>query len=160
MQYSTTINDESVFGITAARNAYNASLPATVEVEGEVVANPALIPNDSAYLDFILQKAITSWCIQFAPVVAPPPPPPTTVNGVPQAVTMRQAQLALLQNGLLSAVDSAISSIPGDAGIAARITWEKSSMVERNNALVATLAPMLNLTNEQIDQLFILAATL
>ena len=71
MQYTTTINTESEYGITAAREAYNASLPATVK-DGETdVPNPALISSDSAYLDFVLTRAIESWCKMYAPVVVP-----------------------------------------------------------------------------------------
>lgn len=79
---------------------------------------------------------------------------------VPIAVTMRQARLALLQAGKLSAVNSAISSMQGEQGEAARIEWEFSSEVRRNQALVVQLEPVLGMTHEQIDQLFITAAGL
>lgn len=163
MIYTTTINDESVPGITAAREAYNTSLPQTVKstVDGVEtdVPNPDLLPHDSAYLDYVLSNAVASWNRQYAPVIVPVVPP-AVVNGVPQEVTMRQAQLALLGAGLLSTVETAIDAIPGDAGTAAKITWTKSSVVERDNALIGQLAVSLGLTPEQIDALFITAATL
>jgi hypothetical protein len=75
---------------------------------------------------------------------------------VPQTVTMRQARLALNAAGLLSATQTAIDS----GGEDAKITWEYSSEVHRNNGLIPTMAASLGMTETQIDNLFILAATL
>lgn len=79
---------------------------------------------------------------------------------VPQSVTMRQAQRALLAVGKLDAVNAAIDAIPGDVGRAARIDWEKSSSVERNWPLVASVGAALGMTDGDIDDLFRTAATL
>ena len=79
---------------------------------------------------------------------------------VPQSVTMRQARLALLGAGLLSTVNTAVASMPGAAGEAARIEWEYSGEVHRNKALVQALAPVLGLNDAQLDTLFINAAAL
>lgn len=79
---------------------------------------------------------------------------------VPRAVTMRQARLALLGAGLLPAVNAAVAAMPGVAGDAARIEWEFSSEVQRDKALAQALASVLNLTDAQLDALFITAATL
>lgn len=75
---------------------------------------------------------------------------------VPAIVTMRQARLALLQTGMLAQVNTAVAA----ADEATKITWEFSSEVQRNNALVSTLAAALSLTDAQLDDLFTLAATL
>lgn len=85
---------------------------------------------------------------------------PVDEKGVPKAVSMHHAQLALLNAGLLDMVEEAIAAIPGDAGRAARITWSKATTVERNNPLVVQLSSALGLTSEQIDALFVFAATL
>lgn len=79
---------------------------------------------------------------------------------IPQSVTMRQARLALLQQGKLSAVNAAIAALPGADGDAARIEWEFSSTVERNRPLVQALAATLEMTEPQLDDLFTLAASL
>ncbi len=79
---------------------------------------------------------------------------------VPAAVTMRQARLALLAAGKLSAVDAAINSMPEPTQSAARIEWEYSVEVQRHNGFVAALGPALGLSQEQIDALFIAAAKL
>jgi len=79
---------------------------------------------------------------------------------VPQIVTMRQARLALLEVGLLDQVATKIAALPSPQKEAAQIEWEYSQEVHRNKELVGVLAPMLGLTDAQIDQLFIKAATL
>ncbi len=78
----------------------------------------------------------------------------------PIAVTMRQARLALLQVGKLSTVNNAIASMTGAQGEAARIEWEFSSEVKRDQPLTKALAPVLGMTETDLDQLFIAAAKL
>ena len=77
-------------------------------------------------------------------------------QAIPSVVTMRQARLALLQTGMLASVNAAVAA----ADEATKITWEFSSEVQRNNALVSTLGAALSLTSQQLDDLFTLAATL
>lgn len=79
---------------------------------------------------------------------------------VPQSVSMRQARLILLSIGKLQDVQNAINSIQGAQGEAARIEWEYSSEVRRNQPLFLSLAPILNMTPAQLDKLFIDAAKL
>lgn len=83
-------------------------------------------------------------------------PEPVPVIPVPEAVTMRQARLALLAAGLLDDVNTLIASI----GPAAAITWEFATEVQRNNELIAAVQEQQALTEDQIDDLFIVAATL
>lgn len=155
MLYTTTISPESEYGITAARDAYNASIPALVDD----APNPALLASDSAYLDFVLAAAVQSWCKQYAPVVVPEVPV-TSVNGVPQVVTMRQARLALLQAGLLAGIEAAIAGLPEPQKTAALIEWEYSSEVHRGRAFVQTLGGALGLPDAALDALFVAAAKL
>lgn len=77
-----------------------------------------------------------------------------------QVVSMRQARLALLRTGLLTDVNNALSSLEGNAGEEARITWEYATEVVRSDALVLSLAQALNWTDTQIDNLFDLAKSL
>ena len=78
----------------------------------------------------------------------------------PNAVTMRQARLALLSVGLLSAVDAAIASIPGAQGDAARIEWQFASVLDRSNPLLIRLIATLGLTDAQVTSLFNVAVAL
>ena len=87
-----------------------------------------------------------------------PPAPPAPE--VPKSVTMRQARLALLGAGLLDDVDAAINALPSSQKEAARIEWEYSQEVQRHNGFVSVLAPMLGMTTEQTDNLFIEASQL
>lgn len=88
-----------------------------------------------------------------------PEPPPKPVP-VPQSVTMRQARLALHAAGLLSGVDAAIASMQEPAKTAALIDWEYASVVERNAGLVPAMAAALGMSDADIDDLFVTAATL
>ena len=82
--------------------------------------------------------------------------PTPTVAGVPTRVTMRQARLALLKAGLLDAVTAAVAK----AGPEAQIEWDYAGVVERSAGLVPEMASALGMGDEQIDSLFVLAATL
>jgi hypothetical protein len=79
---------------------------------------------------------------------------------VPAEVTMRQARLALLGAGKLAEVDAAIDALPEPQKSAARIEWDYSSSVRRHQPLVLALAPALDLTDEQLDALFVAAGAL
>lgn len=75
-------------------------------------------------------------------------------------VTNRQARLALLQSGLLDAVNTTINTLGSPDAQAIQIEWEYASEIRRDSPLIAGLGGMLGLTEPQIDQLFALAATL
>lgn len=79
---------------------------------------------------------------------------------VPASVSMRQARLALLGAGLLASVDAAIAAMSSPAKEATQIEWDYASEVQRGNALIASLAAGLGLTETQVDDLFVVAATL
>ena len=79
---------------------------------------------------------------------------------VPIAVTMRQARLAMLGAGVLSAANDAIAAMEGVQGDAARIEWEYAQEVRRDAPLVAGMAAALGLSETQIDGLFVAAAGL
>jgi hypothetical protein len=90
-------------------------------------------------------------------VIEPADPPPIVISS---SVTMRQARLALLQYGLLDQVNAAIAAMTGTEGEAARIAWEFSSMVERDQPLVQSLALVLGMTALELAELFAVAETL
>ncbi|OGS90870.1 MAG: hypothetical protein A2Z95_06285 [Gallionellales bacterium GWA2_60_18] len=89
-----------------------------------------------------------------------PEPADPVIPVPPSTVTMRQARLAVLQSGLLATVNAAVANMPGAEGEAARIEWEFSATVERDRPLVQSLTAALGLTDAQLDDLFMLAATL
>lgn len=93
------------------------------------------------------------WCGIGMSIDAPEPAP---AKQVPQAVTMRQARTALSRSGLLAEVNAAVSAADEET----RIAWEFSTEVQRDFPLVSTLAAALNLSEQQLDDIFTLAATL
>jgi len=90
---------------------------------------------------------------EILPYVEPPTP-------IPQVVTMRQARLALLSQGLLSSVESAIDTLEDPPKSEVRIEWEYSQTVERDRPFVTLLGNALGLDKAGLDDLFTLAATL
>lgn len=79
---------------------------------------------------------------------------------VPQAVTMRQARLALLGAGLLANVDAAIATLPSPPKEEVAIEWEYSQTVVRDRPFVAMLGAALGLDDAALDALFIAAGAM
>ena len=78
-----------------------------------------------------------------------------------RSVTMRQARLALRRTGVLQAVDAALAGMPdGPEKEDALIEWNHALTVERDSDLTKTLAAGLGLSEEGLDKLFELAASL
>jgi len=72
---------------------------------------------------------------------------------VPISVTKRQARLALLEAGLLSAVDSFVGAQSQEV----QIYWNDSQEIYRRHPLILSLSAELNLSESQVDDLFISA---
>ena len=81
-----------------------------------------------------------------------------TADFIPTEVTMRQAQRALLDAGLLDAVEAAINALPEPPRRAALIDWTKSSALRRDSQFLAVLAPGLGLDAAALDALFVAAS--
>ena len=76
-------------------------------------------------------------------------------------VSRRQAKLALKQTGKLSQIQPTIDAIE-DASKReeVQIYWDDSQYFERNHPVLIDLATMLNMTDEELDNLFILGSQL
>ena len=83
--------------------------------------------------------------------------PPAQPAPIPTQVTMRQARLALLQSGLLQTVTNAIANGTDEA---MKIEWEYATEVDRDWPSLVTLASSLGMTDSDLDNLFVLAASL
>ncbi len=113
-------------------------------------------PEDTEELGRTIHSlALTGEYGEVVPYVAPPEAPLV----IPSIVTMRQARLALLETNKLHLIQPAIDSLPSPQKEAAQIEWEYSGEVHRNKPFVQTLGLALGLTEEDLDNLFLLAST-
>jgi hypothetical protein len=121
---------------------------------GSFTINGMTIPNNAGnrHYNQMIQEVADAEA-EILPYVAPPTP-------IPSVVTMRQARLALLKQGLLSNVDVAINSLSEPQKSQVQIEWEYSQTVERDRPFVSLLGTALGLTDTGLDELFTLAATL
>ena len=86
--------------------------------------------------------------------IAPPPPPPS----VPQAVSRFQARAALHLAGLLEQVETMMANPATDP--MARLAWQDAQEFRRNSPTVLGMGAALGLSQAQLDDLFIQAATI
>lgn len=80
-----------------------------------------------------------------------------TQKKIPVEVDMSQARLALLKKGHLHLVNDYINGLTGIEGESSRIEWEFRQRVNRSHPLVTTIKDILQLTDQELDELFILA---
>lgn len=84
-----------------------------------------------------------------------------TNTKVPSSVSPRQIRIALIMTGFsLDLIENTINSLPEPDKSIVRVTWEYSVEFQRNNAVLLSMAPVLGLSDSQIDDLFRLASTL
>lgn len=76
-------------------------------------------------------------------------------DSVPTVITPRQARLALLQATLLDELEALLVT-----NREMQIWWEYSLDIQRNHEHIITMGSALGLTEAQLDDLFILGATL
>lgn len=88
--------------------------------------------------------------LQIAPYVEP-----EVVVVIPTSITMRQCRLHLLNQNLLDDVENIVSQ-----NRAWQIEWEYANEVLRTNQLIVAMQSSLNLTNEQVDTMFLEASKL
>lgn len=82
--------------------------------------------------------------------------PPAQPRPIPTEVTMRQACLAMEGAALLDDVEAIVATLPR----VYQIEWQRASTVLRSNALVEMVRQQNSMTDAQIDDLFVTAATL
>jgi hypothetical protein len=80
---------------------------------------------------------------------------PVPVVSVPQSVTSAQLRLALTQQNLLAAVNTAVAAASNEI----QVYWEYQSTFNRQAPLLLGMAVVLGLTSAQCDAIFILAGT-
>ena len=83
----------------------------------------------------------------------PPPPPPVPV---PEQVSRFQAKAALDAAGMLAACDAAVAG----ADALTRLAWAEALHFRRDSPAIAAMSAAVGLSSEQVDELFIAAATI
>lgn len=78
------------------------------------------------------------------------------VNGVPQVVTRAQAKAALAQAGLLDTVQTIMDN--PETPVLYRIAWNDAQEFRRTSPTLAALAALINLSQQDLDNLFTVAA--
>ncbi len=102
------------------------------------------------------------WAEKLAAYAKPP------ANPVPRSVTNQQMRQALILKSFNegkvelhpSAITTFINGLPEPTKSLAVNYWEYSNEMFRNNQMLNQLAPMLGLSSEDLDEIFIRAATL
>lgn len=93
------------------------------------------------------------WRRQGGSWVEPDPPP-----DIPQAITAKQMRRALLDNGYLEQIETIIAGLKEPHRSRLRVDWQNTTEFKRDDPTIAALAPLLGLTDRQLDRLFIAAA--
>lgn len=106
------------------------------------------ITNTSAFSTWISRWIAKADEIDNTPVVTPP---------CPQVVSFFQGCAALQSAGYLESVEAYMA---GPATAVEKLAWRTITEIRRNSPLTAKLALMLGMTETQVDDLFILAATI
>lgn len=81
---------------------------------------------------------------------------PTTSVSVPLTVSSMQAKVALLRSGLLDQVNTWVAS----QSIETQLIWSSTPSFNRDSTLLNNAATAFNLTSDQVDALFVTAASI
>ncbi len=88
------------------------------------------------------------------------PAPPVSGARVPQSIANWRAKAALELAGLTIAVETAMQALDEPARTVALSAWSNGADLARRGATVLALAAALELTEEQVDALFVTGASL
>lgn len=77
-------------------------------------------------------------------------------NQVPEKITKLQLKIQLVRMGFdLQIIENAIDTLPEPQKNIAKLSWTEATNFYRDNDMIESVGQILNLTSEQIDELFI-----
>lgn len=82
---------------------------------------------------------------------------PALMPGVPRLIPNWRAKAVLEALGLLSSVEAAINAIPGTEGVVVRNAWNSGADLDRIGPTVVSMAAILQLSEDDLDDIFIQA---
>lgn len=109
------------------------------------IPNPISIPNGDVVYSPLLNTDYSGYELVVWEMEPPPP-------AVPQQVPMWAVRTILQNDGLF---DQAQTLIDASTDNALKNVWEYGNFADRNSNAIASLATALNLTDAQVDQMFI-----
>jgi len=158
----TPVDIEGVLASQDYSNLLNVNTATEADIEAMCLRNISLDQLEEKHAQILKKKRRTEFeTVQFDDgLVKQSINDRATTPPAVARVSMRQARLALHQQNLLSLVEDAINLIPEPDKTKVETEWQYASTVERSSPWVAILQPALGLTDQQMDDLFALAATL
>ena len=98
-----------------------------------------------------------TWALALAPYHTPIEEPVVEIKDV----TPRQIRQALILSGVtMEMIENALDALEEPSKTMARIEWEYSTAFQRDRPFVDAVAQLLGWTSEQVDALWVLAASL
>lgn len=92
--------------------------------------------------------------------VTPYEPPTESLASVPSSIKAWQAKAVLKMQGMLGSAEAAIAGLPEPQKAIVESAWLNQADFDRNSATISSLAAVLSITAEQMDEMFIQAAAL
>lgn len=120
-----------------------------------IVPADVFVPGLAEQFEPVPEGVQAGWSLIDGVWTAPPEAP--TPSSIPQEVSMRQAKVALFQMGMLAQINSIIESSSDEI---LKLEWQYAQTVKRSWPTLPSLAQQIPLTDEDIDNLFILADSL
>ena len=116
---------------------------------------------DGTYNTVVADQAFIDACFPGAEPVPEPEPAPVQASGVPQSVSRAQGKLALIGAGLWPAAIAFVDGITDPAQKAyAEVALNDTQEWRRDSPFLASASAALDLSEEQLDTLFITAGGL
>lgn len=125
-----------------------------IDADGKQVRSHSYADVQMAELESDLGADAANYAALIAEVragIRPPEPEPVVV---PDSVAMWQAEILLRRLGLFADVELFVS----EQGAEALVKWNRSTVIERTNALVLAWAAARGKTDQDLDALFVAAS--